>query len=258
MSSVNNDMKKWLLIGGSVLVVLALIFVGGPYFSASSWKSTALEQTNALVDKVNASNRDISNLSSKLQPTDEDYAKLAAAYTTQMNAVDAAKKDLKEVGGIPGFDITGEYAKTTDARKELVSAYDELVALDKIGLNRTKAEQEVAKLMGGAEPQNEEEAKALVANVKDAAKKVEEFANSANGTDYDKKSADVFNKLAVALEKMFNAADDTEMAAAQEEMNVLVQQADDLQKDAEVAQKAFQKKIDDNIDRINKAVKSLE
>jgi hypothetical protein len=25
MSSVNNDMKKWLLIGGSVLVVLALI-----------------------------------------------------------------------------------------------------------------------------------------------------------------------------------------------------------------------------------------
>ncbi len=259
MSSANANTKKTLVIVGSVVALLVAVLVGGPLFFASSWKSKTLTATNAVIDKVNSSNRDISNYSSKLQPTSDDYTKLAAAYDTQMKAVEDAKKNLSEVGGLAGLDVTGDYKKAVDTRKELIAAYDELLALDKAGAERTKAEQEVASLVGStSEPQNEQEAKALVNNVKDAAKKVQDFASTANGTEYDKKVATAFGHLATALEAMYSATDDMESSTAQMQVSAAVQELDDLQSGAEAAQKDFQKKIDKNIDRLNAAVKSLE
>lgn len=259
MVSRGQDSKKWLVVGGAVVLLLAGLFMGGPYLAASSWRSDTLEKTNMVIDKVNGTNKDISTYSTKLQPTAEDYTKLAAAYDSQMKAVEAAKKDLTEVGGIPGIDVTGAYAKAQNTRKELVAAYDELLALDKAGVAKAKAEQEVSGMFdNAAAPQNESEAKALVAKIKDAAGKVTEFANSSNGTDYDKKVANVFTKLATAMETMYNAATEAEATAAQETVNKIVEEMSGLQTEGEAAQKAFQKKIDDNVDRLNKAVKTLE
>ena len=258
MNSVNDKTKKMLLVGGSVLLVIAALVFGGPVLAASSWKSGAIDKTNALIDKINATNRDISNLSSKLQPTEDDYKKLTTAFTTQMSDVKTAKNDLAEIGGIPGIDITGSYTKAVNARKELVAAYDELVSLDTVGLERAKAEQEVSKLVGGSAPQTEEQAKAAVENIKMAASKIKEFANSSNGTDYDKRSAVAFEKLAAALEKSLNATDEAAASAAEAELTNVSEEIDALQSESTDVQKAFQKKIDDNIDRLNKAVKSLE
>lgn len=258
----SDNSKRGLLVGGAIVGLLLIGLIAGPIMSASSWKSSALDASNKVVDTVNKTNRDISTYGNKLQPTDDDYAKLIAAYDEQNKAVSDAKNNLKEVGGLSFIDVTGAYKKATDARGEIIAVYNELLGLNKVGLDRAKAEREVAKLFAAEDAMETPEAmQNTIKSIRDAASKINEFANTSNGTDTDKKTAAAFTKLADALQAMYDGSEAGDEAKVQEAATTLDDvsaELDSLSDQSTKDQEALQKKFDANIDKLNAAVKKLE
>lgn len=261
-TATSDTSKRNLILGGSIAGLVLLIFIGGPIISASSWKSDALDKTNTTIDKVNSTNRDISTFTNKLQPTDDDYTKVIKSYEEQNTALTNAKNQLNQVGGISVVDVTGEYKKASDARNELIGAYDEMLSLNSIGMARVKAEQDVSKLFGEDNAmETNEQLQAAIKSFRDAASKINAFALTSNGTDNDKKTAAAFTSYADALQALLDgdaAGDNAKVNAATTKIDQITTELDTLSQQSIKDQEDLQKKFDKNIDRLNAAAKALE
>ena len=264
MAVQDTKVKNTRLIAiiAGVVAVAVLAFFGVPYMTAESWRSDALDATNNAITEINKTNNDISVYGNKLQPDKDDYTKLAAACEAQNNAVKKGKSDLGELGGFAGFDVTGAYKKATDTRAKLVGAYDELSALNSACVNRANAEKEVSEIVAGVESlESPEGAAAAAKSLHEAAAKIKTFAETADGTQYDKDVAVAIEDLASGLDKLVAGYDAGDNAVMEEGFAMVENAAtrlDDLDAASADHNAALQKKSDDAIDRLNAAAKELE
>jgi|JI10StandDraft_1071094.scaffolds.fasta_scaffold429897_1 hypothetical protein len=261
-SSSTPSSKTKLLVGGAVAVVLIVAgLIAAPILSVNAWKEKVIDPVNSANEKITATAKEVDPLVEKEDLEVSEYDRAIGLIERELGEIKTAKDTLTPIGGYAGLDVTGAYKKASDARQEMVSAYDDATKLVTTSLNRAKVARDVKNsLKSVSSIASFDDVRAVVPVLESILPKVEALANGPDSFASDKEGVVHVKAMTVAIKQMvaaYDAQDMTTLSAAANEVTLATNGLEEVNQKAAQEEKDFQKKIDSAVDRFNDAAKKL-